>query len=34
MSATQLDANNNTYNPDTVYWGWGAGPANWNRPAQ
>ena len=30
----QLDANNNSYNPNTVYWGWGAGPANWNRPAQ
>jgi hypothetical protein len=27
-----LDANNNNY--DTVYWGWGAGPAYWHRPAQ
>jgi len=31
----QLDANNNSYyNPNTVYWGWGAGPGNWHNPNQ
>lgn len=31
----RLDANNNSYyNPNTVYWGWGAGPGYWHNPNQ
>jgi len=31
----QLDANNNSYyNPNTVNWGWGAGPGYWHNPNQ
>lgn len=31
----KLDANSNSYyNPNTVYWGWGAGPGYWHNPNQ